>query len=155
MEEAAGLSLKGMEQNEGGPFAAIIVRDGQIIGRGWNQTSLLHDPTAHAEIQAIRNTCKELGTLELAGAAIYCTAEPCPMCMSAIYWAMLDGVYFANTKEQSAQFGFDDGKIYQELQLPWKSRTLSMVHFPNDDCLNVFHAWEQKKLAALAAGKTI
>ena len=155
MDEAARLAMKGIKKGDGGPFAAVVVRGGEIIGTGWNQTFRLNDPTAHAEIQAIRNTCKKLGTLELAGAVMYCTGEPCPMCMSAIYWAMLDGVYFANTKEQSAQFGFDDEKIYCELRLPWKARVLSMVHFPNEDALNVFKYWDTKKAEAIAAGRTV
>ncbi len=155
MDEAARLALEGLKRGDGGPFAAVIVRNGEIIGSGWNETFRLKDPTAHAEVQAIRNTCKSLGSLELAGSVIYCTGEPCPMCMSAIYWAMLDGVYFANTKEQSAQCGFDDAKIYKELNVSWKERALSMVHFPNDAALSAFNAWESMKAEALAAGKTI
>lgn len=155
MDEAARLAIKGMKKGDGGPFAAVIVRHGAIIGKGWNQTFKLTDPSAHAEIQAIRNTCKALGTLELAGAVMYCTGEPCPMCMAAIYWTMLDGVYFANTKEQSARCGFDDAKIYKELRLSWKERALSMVHFPNDKAIEAFKIWETKKTEAIAKGKTI
>lgn len=155
MEEAARLAIDGMERGEGGPFGAVIVRDGAIIGKGWNQTFKFCDPTAHAEVQAIRNTCKDLNMLELAGAVMYCTGEPCPMCMSAIYWAMLDGVYFANTKEQSAHCGFDDAKLYQELGVSWKERALNMVHFPNEMAMEAFRIWEAKKLEAIARGKTI
>jgi len=152
MDEAARLALEGMKRGEGGPFAAVIVRAGKIIGSGWNQTFLLKDPTAHAEMQAIRDTCKSLGTLELAGAVMYCTGEPCPMCMSAIYWAMLDGVYFANTKEQSAECGFDDAKIYSELHVSWKERALSMVHFPNDRAAEALKTWQAMKATAIANG---
>ncbi len=155
MDEAARLAIQGMERGDGGPFAAVIVRGGKIIGKGWNQTFGLTDPTAHAEVQAIRNTCKDLKTLELAGAVMYCTGEPCPMCMSAIYWTMLDAVYFANTKEQSALCGFDDAKIYKELRLSWKERALNMVHFPNEGAEEAFRIWEEKKQAALIKGKTI
>jgi guanine deaminase len=155
MDEAARLAIDGMRRGEGGPFGAVIVRDNNIIGRGWNQTFKFTDPSAHAEIQAIRNTCKSLNTLELAGAVMYCTGEPCPMCMSAIYWAMLDGVYFANTKEQSAQCGFDDKELYKELGVSWKERALSMVHFPNDAAMEAFRIWEAKKTEAIATGKTI
>ncbi len=155
MDEAAALAIKGMERGEGGPFGAVIVRGGQIIGRGWNQTFLHTDPSAHAEVQAIRNTCKELNTLELAGAVMYCTGEPCPMCMSAIYWSMMDAVYFANTKEQSAQCGFDDAKIYKELSVSWKERALNMAHFPHDGALEAFRIWEAKKQEAIQAGTTI
>lgn len=155
MDEAARLAIEGMARGEGGPFGAVIVRDGKIIGSGWNQTFKFTDPSAHAEVQAIRNTCKELGTLELAGAVMYCTGEPCPMCMSAIYWTMLDGVYFANTKEQSAQCGFDDAKIYKELSVSWKERALNMAHFPNEAAMEAFRIWEGKKAEAIAAGTTI
>jgi tRNA(Arg) A34 adenosine deaminase TadA len=155
MEEAAQLAIEGMKRGEGGPFGAVIVKDGAIVGRGRNQTFKLCDPTAHAEVQAIRNACKELNVLELAGAVMYCTGEPCPMCMSAIYWAMLDGVYFANTKEQSAQCGFDDAKLYQELKFSWKERALNMVHFPNEMAVEAFKIWEAKKADAIAAGGTI
>ena len=153
MDEAARLAMKGMKKGDGGPFAAVIVRDGKIIGKGWNQTFRRMDPSAHAEVQAIRNTCRSLNTLELAGAVMYCTGEPCPM--SAIYWAMLDSVYFANTKAQSAQCGFDDAKIYKELSLSWKERALSMVHFPSDGALEAFKYWEAKKAEAIAKGRTI
>lgn len=155
MDEAARLATHGLDIGDGGPFAAVIVRNGVVIGKGWNQTFKLMDPSAHAEVQAIRDACSNEQTLELAGAVMYCTGEPCPMCMSAIYWAMLDGVYFANTKEQSAQCGFDDAKIYHELSLSWKERALNMVHFPNDHALDVFKVWEAKKAAAIAAGDTI
>jgi tRNA(Arg) A34 adenosine deaminase TadA len=155
MDEAARLAMEGLKNGEGGPFGAVIVRGGEIIGRGWNQTFKLMDPSAHAEVQAIRNTCKELKTLELAGAVMYCTGEPCPMCMSAIYWTMLDGVYFANTKEQGALCGFDDAKLYKELKVSWKERALSMVHFPNEAALEVFKCWEEMKAEAIGRGETI
>ena len=155
MDEAARLAIKGMKNGEGGPFGAVIVKADVIIGRGWNQTFKLMDPSAHAEVQAIRNTCKELGTLELAGAVMYCTGEPCPMCMSAIYWTMLDGVYFANTKEESALCGFDDAALYKELRVSWKERALNMVHFPNEGAEEAFRVWEGMKVEAIEKGRTI
>ena len=155
MDEAARLAMHGMKAGDGGPFAAVIVRDGEIIGSGWNQTFRFTDPTAHAEVQAIRNTCKTLGTMELAGMTMFCTGEPCPMCMSAIYWSMLDGVYFANTKEQSALCGFDDAKLYKELSVSWKERALSMVHLPNEAAMDAFRYWESKKAEAVSKGTTI
>ncbi len=155
MDEAARLAIEGMKRGEGGPFGAVIVRGGEIIGKGWNQTFHLSDPSAHAEVQAIRNTCADLKTLELAGAVMYCTGEPCPMCMSAIYWTMLDGVYFANTKEQSALCGFDDAKIYEELSVSWKARALNMAHFPNREAEEAFRIWEAMKAEAIEKGKTI
>ena len=145
MDEAAQLALDGMKRGDGGPFGAVIVKDNKVIGRGWNQTFKLTDPSAHAEVQAIRDACKNLQTLELAGCTIYSSGEPCPMCMSAIYWAMLDAVYFANTKEQSAQCGFDDAKIYAELKLPWQERALSTAHLPNDKAVEVFRVWMEMK----------
>ena len=145
MDEAALLAIKGMKRGHGGPFGAVIVKDGKIVGKGWNQTFKKTDPTAHAEVQAIRDACRNLDTLALAGCVIYSSGEPCPMCMSAIYWAMMDGVYFANTKEQSALAGFDDSKIYNELKLSWKARAVSMVHAPNETAEEAFRVWEQLK----------
>jgi len=145
MEESAQLALTGMARGEGGPFGALIVKNGAIVGRGWNQTFKNTDPTAHAEVQAIRDACKNLETLELAGCVMYCSGEPCPMCMAAIYWTMLDGVYFANTKEQAADVGFDDAKIYKELSKPWNERALNMVHFPEELAMEAFKKWEDQK----------
>ena len=147
MDEAARLALKGMKRGHGGPFGAVIVKGDKIVGKGWNKTFRNTDPTAHAEIQAIRDAARRLGTLELAGCVIYTSGEPCTMCMAAIYWSMLDGVYFANTKEQSAQAGFDDSKIYKELQLSWKARAVNMVHAPNAIAAETFKQWELIKQA--------
>jgi len=155
MDEAARLAIVGMKRGDGGPFGAVIVRQGAIIGQGWNKTFLRKDPSAHAEIQAIRDACARLDTLELSGAAMYCSGEPCPMCLSAIYWAMLDAVYFANTREQAALCGFDDAKLYAELRLPWKARALSMAHMPNEQAQEAFRIWEQKKANALTSGKML
>jgi len=152
MEAAAQLGIKGMKRGHGGPFGAVIVKGDKIVGRGWNQTFKKTDPSAHAEIQAIRDACKRLKTLELAGCVIYSSGEPCPMCLSAIYWSMLDSVYFANTKEESAVCGFDDARIYQELKLPWQARTLSMVHFPHKTAVLAFQKWEALKKKNLEKG---
>ena len=146
LDEAAHLAIKGMKHGEGGPFGAVIVKNGEIVGRGWNQTYKINDPTAHAEIQAIRNACKRLKTTELTGSTIYCSCEPCPMCMAAIYWATIDSVYFACTKEEAAEHGFDDSKVYQELALPWNARALSIVHHPTEKATAAFTIWEQMKL---------
>ncbi len=145
MDEAGQLAINGLEQGDGGPFGAVIVKEGRVVGRGWNQTFSHTDPTAHAEVQAIRDACKNLDTLELAGCVIYCSGEPCPMCMAAIYWTMMDSVYFANTKEEAAVVGFDDAKIYKELSLPWKARALSMAHFPNGLAEEAFKKWQAQK----------
>ena len=145
MDEAVNLSLKHMELGQGGPFGCVIVKDGAIVGRGWNNVLASNDPTAHAEVSAIRDACKNLETYQLTGCDVYTSCEPCPMCMSAIYWAMMDGVYFANSKEQSALAGFDDSKIYNELKLSWKARAVSMVHAPNETAEEAFRVWEQLK----------
>lgn len=145
MTEAAALAVKGMKRGHGGPFGAVIVKDGKIVGRGWNQTFKKQDPSAHAEIQAIRDACRKLGTLELAGCTIYASGEPCPMCMAAIYWVMMDTVYFANTKEQAALAGFDDSRLYRELQLPWQERSVSMAHFPNELAEKALRLWEARR----------
>ena len=155
MDAAAQLAIEGMRRGDGGPFGAVIVRDNKIVGKGWNQTFKFKDPSAHAEVQAIRNACSKLDTLELAGCVMYCSGEPCPMCMSAIYWAMLDAVYFANTRQEAALCGFDDAKLYAELRLPWKARALSMAHMPNEHAQEAFCIWEKKKAEALASGRTI
>lgn len=147
MDEAAKLAIEGLARGDGGPFGAVIVKGNEIVGRGWNQTFKHTDPSAHAEVQAIRDACKNMNTLELAGCVIYSSGEPCPMCMAAIYWTMMDGVYFANTKEQSATCGFDDAKIYRELALPWKARALSMVHYPNGLAEEAFRQWQEKTKA--------
>ena len=145
MDEAARLAIKGMKRGHGGPFGAVIVKNGKIVGKGWNKTFKRTDPTAHAEVQAIRDACRKLNVLELAGCVMYSSGEPCPMCMAAIYWVMMDSVYFANTKEQSAVAGFDDSKIYSELKLSWKERAINMVHAPNETAGEAFRIWEAMK----------
>ncbi len=149
LDEAGRLGLEALSSGAGGPFGAVIVHNGTIIGRGKNETFEHTDPTAHAEVQAIRDACRNTGSLELAGAVIYCSAEPCPMCMAAIYWAMLDAVYFANTKEQSAACGFDDARIYEELRHDWKGRKMNMVNVPNEIALRAFAEWERRKAAGM------
>jgi len=144
MNLAAKYGQDGLDRGDGGPFGSVIVRNGHVIGKGWNQCFLLSDPTAHAEIQAIRDACKQLQTLELVGGVMYATAEPCPMCLSAIYWAQLDAVYFACSKEISANAGFNDRKIYQQLELPWNARSLNMVQMPNEAATHLMQSWIEK-----------
>lgn len=141
LQQAAKLALKGMKKGDGGPFGAVVVKDGKVVGKGWNKTFGKTDPTAHAEVTAIRDACKNLGVLELAGCTIYSSGEPCPMCMAAIYWTMMDSVYFSKTKEESYNAGFDDSKIYRELRLPWNERHLQMVHYPCDEATEAFNEW--------------
>lgn len=144
MDKAAALADKGMDKGHGGPFGCIIVKNGEIVAEAWNETFHNCDPTAHAEVQAIRKACKKLGTLELAGTDMYTTGEPCPMCMAAIYWAMIDNVYFANTKEEAALCGFDDTKIYAELSKNWNERVLNMAHLPREAATELFIKWQEK-----------
>src|SRR5262245_29961376 len=123
LREAIRLSIDKMQANEGGPFGAVIVRDGQIIGRGWNRVTSTNDPTAHAEIVAIRDACSRLKTFSLAGCEIYSSCEPCPLCLAAIFWARLDRIFYAATCEDAAAAGFDDGILYRELALPVANRS--------------------------------
>ena len=142
MKEAIREASKGMEQGSGGPFGSVIVKDGTIVGRSSNKVFETNDPTAHAEIMAIRDAAKNLATAELTGCEIYSLGEPCPMCMAAIYWARIEKVYFANTKEEAARVGFDDTIIYKELAMPYHQRTLSMQHIPLPEAKNLFNDWE-------------
>lgn len=143
MKEAINEARKGMEQGDGGPFGCVVVKDGKIVGRSSNKVFETHDPTAHAEIMAIREASKNLGTAELNGCDIYSLGEPCPMCLAAIYWARIDKVYFANTKEQAAKAGFDDSAIYKELSLPFSERSLKMKQAPCDEAQKLFDDWDK------------
>lgn len=144
MAKAAALSRSGMEAGAGGPFGAVIVKDGQVIAEGWNQVTSTNDPTAHAEVVAIRQACQSLGAFSLEGATLYSSCEPCPMCLSAIYWARLDRLVFANTREAAAAIGFDDAFLYDEVPKPPLSRVLPTVHRPSAEAEAVFHAWADK-----------
>src|SRR5687767_3113945 len=115
-----------MEANEGGPFGAVIVRDGAVIGRGWNQVTSACDPTAHAEIVAIRDACSRLRTFRLENCEIYCSCEPCPLCLAAIYWSRIDRIYYAASCADAAASGFDDSVLYQEIRKPAGERSMPM-----------------------------
>ncbi|NEP02449.1 MAG: nucleoside deaminase [Symploca sp. SIO2E9] len=143
MQEAIALSLKSVNSG-GGPFGAVIVKDGEIIAKAHNQVTSTNDPTAHAEIVAIRQACKVLNTFQLTGCQLYTSCEPCPMCLGAIYWARLDLVYYANTKFDAAQIGFDDQFIYKELDLSISDRQLPMSQLMRDEALVVFQEWANK-----------
>jgi guanine deaminase len=144
MREAIALSIEKMEAGEGGPFGAVIVKDGQIIGRGWNRVTSANDPTAHAEVMAIREACKNLGTFELSGCEIYSSCEPCPMCLAAIYWARLDKLWFAADHKDAADAGFDDEFIYQEFSKPWKNRALPAEQALSEEAREAFKRWKEK-----------
>lgn len=144
MDRAIELSRIHMRAGEGGPFGAVIVKDGKIISEGYNEVLSSKDPTAHAEIMAIRKATFKLGTFHLAGCEIYTSCEPCPMCLAAIYWARIEKIYFANTAEDARDIGFDDQFFYQELQLPRAKRQIPSHQLLRDQALAVFKEWQEK-----------
>lgn len=142
MHETIELSRQGMTELCGGPFAAIIVKDGQVIAKGVNQVTSSCDPTAHAEIVAIREASKKLQNFDLQGCEIYCSCEPCPMCLAAIYWARIDKIYYANSREDAAAIDFDDAWIYKEVCLDPSQREISMERLLGDEAKKVFQEWQ-------------
>lgn len=144
MRRAFALARQGMNGNAGGPFGAVIVKDGRIVGEGWNRVTSTNDPTAHAEVVAIRDACKALGTFDLAGADIYASCEPCPMCLAASYWARIARIYHACTQADAAAIDFDDQFLYRELMLPAADRALPVEQMLRDEALEVFRLWESK-----------
>lgn len=144
MREAIRLSLEKMEAGFGGPFGAVVVKNGEIIAKGYNNVLASNDPTAHAEVDAIRKACQALDTPELTGCEIYTSCEPCPMCLGAIYWAKPDKVYYGNTKEDAASIGFDDAFIYQELDKSLPERSIPMEQMLAEEAKISFKAWEKK-----------
>lgn len=143
MREAIRLASANVE-NGGGPFGAVITRGGEIIATGVNRVTANCDPTAHAEVSAIRAAAQKLGTFNLSGCDIYSSCEPCPMCLGAIYWARLDRLFYGNTKADAARIGFDDAFIYKELALPLSERTLRAEQLLGKEAIATFEAWEQK-----------
>lgn len=144
MRMAIELSEENVDQG-GGPFGAVIVRDGQVVATGANRVVPNNDPTAHAEITAIRAACAKEGNFKLEGCTIYTSCEPCPMCLSAIYWAGIERVCYANTKLDAAQIEFDDSFIYDQLELPYEDRSIRCEHFMRDEALKVFRKWTDKQ----------
>jgi tRNA(Arg) A34 adenosine deaminase TadA len=143
MTEAIRLSRESVK-NGGGPFGAVIVKDGKIIAASSNSVTKDNDPTAHAEVNTIRKACKELDTFDLEGCEIYTSCEPCPMCFGAIYWARLDKLYFANTKTDAKNIGFDDSFIYEEIELSYDKRKIPNIQIMRDEALEAFKDWENK-----------
>ena len=143
MREAIRLASANVE-NGGGPFGAVIARGGEIIATGVNRVTANCDPTAHAEVSAIRAAAQKLGTFNLSGCEIYSSCEPCPMCLGAIYWARLDRLFYGNTKADAARIGFDDAFIYKELALPLSERTLRAEQLLGKEAIATFEVWEQK-----------
>ncbi len=144
MREAIRLSRQKMRANQGGPFGAIVVRNGKIVGRGWNQVTSTNDPTAHAEVTAIRDACKKLKRFHLEDCELYTSCEPCPMCLGAVYWARLKTIYYANTRKDAAKIQFDDNFIYREIGLPIPSRKIPMKPLLRKEALEVFKEWTNK-----------
>jgi guanine deaminase len=144
MREAIRLSVRMMRRGQGGPFGAVVVRAGKIVGRGWNQVTSANDPTAHAEIVAIRAACKRLKTFELDGCDLYTSCEPCPMCLSAIYWARIRTVFYGNTRKDAAKIAFDDDFIYREVARPISRRKLVMKPLLRSEALAAFEEWQRK-----------
>ncbi len=144
VREAIRLSRVRMRQGRGGPFGAVVARDGTIVARGWNAVTSTNDPTAHAEVVAIRRACRALGTFSLAGCVLYASCEPCPMCLAAAYWARVDRLVFAATKDDAARAGFDDALIYREIPLPPEARTLPTGQLLRDEAAAVFDEWLAK-----------
>ena len=144
MQEAIRLSLEMMRAGKGGPFGAIVVRGGEIIGRGWNQVTLVNDPTAHAEIVAIREACRKTGAFLLEGAELYASCEPCPMCLSATYWARISRVYYAASRKDAAEAGFLDEMIYEELAREASQRRIPCIGLGREQALEAFREWKQK-----------
>ncbi|WP_316837990.1 nucleoside deaminase [Pedobacter nutrimenti] len=146
MRLAIELSEKNVLESLGGPFGAVIVKDGEIIAQSGNKVTSSNDPTAHAEVSAIRLACTALSTFDLSGCVVYTSCEPCPMCLSAIYWARISKIYYANTKTDAGNIGFDDKFIYDELEKPMESRSLPIKQMMRDEALQAFKLWEQSTM---------
>jgi tRNA(Arg) A34 adenosine deaminase TadA len=145
LHEAIRLSKEKMEAGEGGPFGAVVVRDNEIVGMGWNRVPSTNDPTAHAEIVAIRDASNNIKNFCLAGCEIYSSCEPCPLCLAAIYWARLDHIYYAATCSDAAAVGFDDQKFYDELRKPTAERSIPVQQALRDEALEALRAWSKNE----------
>lgn len=146
MRLAIAMSEKNVMEKLGGPFGAVIVKDGKVISKSGNKVTSTNDPTAHAEVSAIRIACRKLKNFDLKGCVIYTSCEPCPMCLSAIYWARIDTIYFANTKADAARIGFDDQFIYEEIEKPMQLRSLPVNQMLRSEALQAFKLWDKSEL---------
>ena len=144
MQMAIDASIQNVK-NGGGPFGAVIVRNGQVIATGVNRVTANNDPTAHAEVSAIRTACAQLGTFHLQDCVIYTSCEPCPMCLSAIYWSGITRIYYGNTAQDANNIGFSDKFIYDELATPMSQRSIPVQNIMRDEALSAFRAWEEKE----------
>lgn len=145
LREAIRLSIDKMEAGEGGPFGALVVREGQIVGVGWNRVTSTNDPTAHAEVVAIRDACARLGTFSLEECELYASCEPCPMCLATLYWARIERLYYAATREDAAGAGFDDSRIFDEIALRPSARSVLAVQDLRQEAQKAFEAWAKKE----------
>ena len=145
MQEAIALSQKGVQNDEGGPFGCIIVKDDKIVGRGNNKVTSTNDPTAHAEVVAIRDACKNPGTFQLDECEVYTSCEPCPMCLGAIYWARPKVIYYANNRQDAAEIGFDDSMIYDEISADIKHRKIPIIPLLRKEAIKIFTEWKNKE----------
>ena len=145
MREAIRLSIENMRAGNGGPFGAVVVKDGKIIARGFNQVTSTNDPTAHAEVVAIRDACKNIDSFQLEDCEIYTSCEPCPMCLGAIYWANPKVIYYANTRTDAANIGFSDAMIYDEINKTLTDRIIPIKAIMRDEALEVFKEWQNKE----------
>ena len=143
MAETIALAAAQLAKGEGGPFAALVVREGRVIGRGWNRVTSANDPTAHAEIEAIRDACRQLADFSLADCTLFVNCEPCPMCLAAAYWAGIKAIYYAADRHDAADIGFADLHIYQELARPPQERTLPMHQLLREEALPIFRRWQE------------
>lgn len=146
MRIAIGLSEKNVTEQLGGPFGAVVVKDGKVVAKSGNKVTRTNDPTAHAEVSAIRIACKKLKTFDLTGCVIYTSCEPCPMCLSAVYWSRINTIYYANTKVDAANIGFDDQFIYEELEKPMTERSLPIQQLLRDEAIQAFKLWEKSPM---------
>ena len=146
MEQAIALAVENVASGGGGPFGAVIVKDGKVVATGVNRVTVANDPTAHAEVTAIRNACAALGTFQLEGCEVYTSCEPCPMCLAAIYWARCVGIYYGCTAEDAAKAGFDDAFLYEEMKKPLGERTLPAVNVCREEAGEAFAAWIESSM---------
>jgi tRNA(Arg) A34 adenosine deaminase TadA len=144
LARAVALSREHMAAGAGGPFGSVVVRDGKVLAEGWNQVTSTNDPTAHAELVAIRRACAAVGSFALPGATLFASCEPCPMCLAAAYWARVSRIVFANTREAAAAIGFDDGFLYEEIPKDLAARSVPTHHAPDEDAAAVFREWLAK-----------
>jgi guanine deaminase len=144
MNTAFDEAFRSVRDNIGGPFGAVVILDGRVIGKGGNMVSSQNDPTAHAEIVAIRNACTTIGSFDLTGAVLYATCEPCPMCLAAIYWANIRSVYYASTRHQAEAIGFKDNHIYEEIGLPVSERRIDFRQVNHPKAIELFREWTEK-----------